>query len=112
MIRALQLNCGRAESVMNELGVVAREKGVNACLLQEPLVRNERAAGMNVFNSEWAAVVVDSKEMDIMCVEECTNEWGVCVRLDSKNGPMYVGSILSQLATSYETDLPSKSKFG
>ena len=60
-------------------------------------MRNERViglpAGMNEFNSEWAAVVVDSKEMDVMCVEECTNEWGVCVRLDSKTGSMYVCSM-------------------
>ena len=65
--------------------------------MEEPLVRNERVidlpAGMNEFNSEWAAVVVDSKEMDVMCVEECTNEWGVCVRLDSKSGSMYVCSM-------------------
>ena len=78
MLRILQVNCGRAESVMNELGVVARENGVDVCLLQEPLVRNGRVeglpAGMSVFNNEWAAIVVDSKEMDVMCVEECTNE--------------------------------------
>lgn len=93
MIRVLQLNCGRVESVMNALGVVARENGINVCLLREPLVRNSRvvglSAGMNVFNNEWAVIMVDSNEIDMMCVKECTNECAVCVRINIKKGPMY-----------------------
>jgi len=43
-----------------------------------------------------AAVVVSDVSLDVMCVRECTNEFGVCVWIKKDFGELYVVSMYCQ----------------
>lgn len=83
----MQSNCQRAYAVMCDVGAVMSERRVSVALLQEPYVRKGRIVGlpsrMDVFANKGemvkAAVVVNDPGLEVMCVRECTNEWGECV---------------------------------
>ncbi|KMQ93190.1 retrovirus-related pol polyprotein [Lasius niger] len=47
-----------------------------------------------------AAVVVNDSKLNVMCVRECTNEYGVCVWLKGGFGEMYVVSVYCQYGKS------------
>lgn len=86
-LNVVQCNCQRAYAVMSDLGELLCERRVSVALLQEPYVRHGRVAGLPlsmdvvVCESEpiGAAVVVNDPKLDIMCVRECTNDYGVCM---------------------------------
>jgi len=42
------------------------------------------------------AVVINDPRLESMCVRECTNEYGVCVRIKEHFGELYVMSIYCQ----------------
>lgn len=106
----LQYNCQRAYAAMCDLGEVMSERGVSVALLQEPYVQDECVRGlplsMDVIvdgrKSPKAAIVVNDPKLEVMCVRECTNKYGVCVWLKRDFGEMYVVSVYCQFGKDIE----------
>lgn len=109
-VNVVQLNCQRAYAVMCDLGEWLCERRVSVALLQEPCVRQGRVVGlplsMDVIVCEGenlkAAVVICDPGLDVMCVRECTNEYGVCVWLKGDFGELYVVSVYCRFGESIE----------
>ena len=87
VLNILEQICQRSCAVMNDLIGVMRERRVSVALLQELCVSKER---MCVLPSSWrayvcghvptkAAVVMCEERVEAVCVNECTDEYGVCV---------------------------------
>jgi len=89
-LNVVHCNCQKAYTAMCDLGEWLCERRVSVALQQEPYVRFGRVTGlpvsMNVIACESesikAAVVVSDLSLDVMCVRECTNEFGMCVCVD------------------------------
>ena len=101
VLNILQLICQRSCAVMNDLIGVMRERRVSVALLQELCVSKERMCGLP---SSWrayvyghvptnAAVVVCEESVEAVCVNECTDEYGVCVWMDGDFGELFVVSM-------------------
>ena len=80
---------------------VMRERRVSVALLQELCVSKDRMSGLP---SSWrayfcghvpakAAVVVSEECVEAVCVNECTDEYGVCVWMDGDLGELFVVSM-------------------
>lgn len=106
----VQCNCQRAYAVMSDLGGMIANRCVSVALLQEPYVRDGRVVGLPasmdviVCKSESikAAVVVNDPSVDVICVSECTNEYGVCVWLKGDFGELVVVSMYCQYGKDIE----------
>lgn len=97
----VQLNSQMTSAVMSDLSLVLMSERVNFALLQELYVPKERVCGLL---STWrvyvcgrvtakAAVVVCDESVEAFCVNECTEECGVCVWLRGIFGEMFVASM-------------------
>ena len=86
-VNIVQLNCQRSYFVLCDVGRVMSEKRVSVALLQELYVSCGNVGGLpscwRVFTCERApsraAVVVNDIAIEAMCVNDCTNEYGVCM---------------------------------
>lgn len=93
----VQLNCQRSYGVMCEIGMVIRREKISIALLQEPYVCNGRVVGlpsdMRVFTcgtNPKVAVVVEDSKLNAMAVNECMNEFGLCVWVKGRSEEFYV----------------------
>ena len=113
VLNILQLICQKSFAVMNDLICVRRERRVSVALLQELCVSIERMSGRP---STWqayvcghvpanAAVVVCKESVVAVCVNECTDEYGVCVRMDGDFGELFVVSMNCRYGNDIETYL-------
>lgn len=103
LLNICQLNCQRAYSVMGELGQYMCENGVSVALLQEPYVVNGKVCGLPTNfrvvqsrpreNGVGSAIVIGDVTMDLLEVEECTDEWGVCVWSKCALGEIFLTSV-------------------
>ena len=106
----VQLNCQRSYGVLCDVGRVMTEKRVSVALLQELYVSFGSA---NVLPSSWrvftcerapsrAADVVNVIAIEAMCVNVCTNEYGVCVWLKGDFGEVLVVSMYGRYGQDIE----------
>ena len=83
---------------------------MSVALLQELCVSKERMCGLP---SSWrayvcghvpakAAVVVCEEIVEAVCVNECTDEYGVCVWMDGDFGELFVVSMNSRYGNDIE----------
>lgn len=107
--KMLQLNCQKSYKVMCDLGVIMSDEKINIALLQEPYVSNGRVCGlpcdMRVIScgvNAKTAVVVNDYSMEIVAVDECVSEHGVCVWIKNMCGVFYVCSVYCQYSLSIE----------
>lgn len=100
-LELLQLNCQRSYGVMCDLGQSMRREGIGVAILQEPYVRDGLVSGlpdgMTVCAVQGAhpkaAVVLDLPGVDIMVMEQCTTECGVCVWVRGGFGELCIVSV-------------------
>lgn len=110
ILNVIQCNCQRAYAVMCDIGSVMCEHRISVALLQEPYVKDGCVRGlpmsMDVFACDSgpvkAAVVVNDPNLNVMCVSECTNEYGVCVWLKGDFGELYVVSVYCRFGEDIE----------
>ena len=101
MLKCVQSNCQNGYAVTIDLGQMLVERGVNVALLQEPYcfggcVRG-LPSGVRVFQSRGAradaAVVICDSAIEAVCMDDCTNEFGVCVWIKCEFGEFYLLSV-------------------
>lgn len=97
-LKIWQYNCARSYAVMGDLGVHLCEQQVDVALLQEPYVVGEALRGLPsgmrvcVVNEGKAAIVVCNSSVNVMCLNDCMCEIGVCVWIKCEWDEMYVCS--------------------
>lgn len=108
MLKCVQSNCQNGYAVTIDLGQMLVERGVNVALLQEPYcfggcVRG-LPSGVRVFQSRGAradaAVVICDSTIEAVCMDDCTNEFGVCVWIKCEFGEFYLLSVYCRFSDS------------
>jgi hypothetical protein len=93
---------------MCDLGVRMVNEGVSVALLQEPYVSGGCVRGlpgrMQVFLSDdlKSAVVVNDVNLEVVLMNDCVSEHGVCVWMKGEYGELYVVSMYCQYGCNLE----------
>ena len=112
-VNIIQLNCQRSYGILCDVGRIMTVKRVSVALLQELYVTFGSANGLpiswRVFTCERepsrTVVVVNAVAIEAMCVNVCTNEYGVCVWLKGDFGEVFVVSMYCRYGQDIEPDM-------
>lgn len=112
-LRFIQVNCGKSYVEMTVLGGRMSESNASVALVQEPSVLYGEVRGLpsgyRCFTSKVisdgigvSAIVVGDCGLDVLVIDKCTNEYGVCALIEGAIGRIYVASMYCRFGADLE----------
>ena len=113
LLRIMQVNCGKSFAEMVVLGERMSRTNASGALVQEPSVLHGEVRGLpsgfGCFTSEVvgdavgvSAIVVGDCHLDVLVLDDYTNEWGVCLLAKGAAGSVYLASVYCRFGADLE----------